>query len=135
MTRRDRLLWLHGFLAMAPSSTARSSTIRKTLSRRRLGVGGRLLVLDSWTLGALGAWLEERRRRYPLTANPHLFVNHCSAASRAPISRQVIYRLFLRLGTRASEQRVSRLLTESADEPGHGTGPGRLRASVMGGAW
>ncbi|MDP8960887.1 MAG: hypothetical protein M3N32_04630 [Actinomycetota bacterium] len=39
-------------------------------------------------------------------------MNPCTGGSASPISRQAIYRLFSRLGTRASEQRVSRLLAE-----------------------
>ncbi len=67
------------------------------LCRRRLRLGRRQVRLDSLTLAGLSAWLEERRRLYPLTANPHLFVNPCTAGSARPISRQAIYRLFSHL--------------------------------------
>ena len=80
-------------IALAGIHAARSSTIRSILladadpATRRLLVNGRPRPLDDLTAGLLRAWLEDRRARWPVTANPHLLINTQTALGTAPVSR------------------------------------------------
>src|SRR5207245_2403363 len=54
---------------------------------RRLLLGGQPRPLDDLTAHLLRAWLENRRTRWPGTANPHLLINAQTALGTGPVSR------------------------------------------------
>ena len=80
-------------IALAGIHAARSSTICALLlsdadpAARRLSLGSRRRPMDDLTAGLLRAWLEDRRARWPVTANPHLLINTQTALGTAPVSR------------------------------------------------
>jgi len=80
-------------IALAGIHAARSSTIRSILltdadpASPRLLLAGRLRPLDGFTTRLLRAWLEDRRARWPGTANPHLLINIQTALGTGPVSR------------------------------------------------
>ena len=87
--------------------------------------GGRLLVrrplslhtvyLDDLTRALAVAWLRERHRRWPVTANPHLLVSQQTAAMDAlpPVSLMVMNEIFGPLGLTPSGLRQDRILDEA----------------------
>jgi hypothetical protein len=87
--------------------------------------GGRLLVrrslalhtayLDDLTRALAIAWLRERHRRWPATANPHLLVSQQTAAMDAlpPVSSMVMNEIFRPLGLAPSRLRQDRILDEA----------------------
>ena len=84
------------------------------LGARRLLVRSRRLALDAATHEHLRDWLEERRTRWPTTANPHLLVTAKSAYGLASVST----RYFRGLATPPSRLRADRLLAAAADSDG-----------------
>ena len=50
----------------------------------RLHLGGRIIPLAGPVQARLAAYLGERARRWPRTANPHLFINHVTAGNTRP---------------------------------------------------
>ena len=50
----------------------------------RLHLGGRIIPLAEPVRTRLAAYLGDRSRRWPRTANPHLFINHATAGSTRP---------------------------------------------------
>jgi hypothetical protein len=80
-------------VALAGVHAARSSAIRALLltdadpASRRLLMDGRPRPLDDLTARVLRAWLEDRRARWPGTANPHLLINAQTALGTGPASR------------------------------------------------
>ncbi len=52
----------------------------------RLHIENRAVVLAGPVRERLAAWLDERARRWPGTANPHLFVSHYTAVRTGPVS-------------------------------------------------
>ena len=87
--------------------------------------GGRLLVrrslalhtvyLDDLTRALAIAWLRERHRRWPATANPHLLVSQQTAAmdTLPPVSSMVMNEIFRPLGLAPSRLRQDRILDEA----------------------
>ena len=87
--------------------------------------GGRLLVrrplalhtvyLDDLTRALAIAWLRERHRRWPATANPHLLVSQQTTAmdTLPPVSSMVMNDIFRPLGLTPSRLRQDRLLDEA----------------------
>ena len=87
--------------------------------------GGRLLVrrplalhtvyLDDLTRALAAAWLRERHRRWPVTANPHLLISQQTAAmdTLPPVSLMVMNEIFGPLGLTPSGLRQDRLLDEA----------------------
>lgn len=87
--------------------------------------GGRLLVrrglalhtvyLDELTRALAIAWLRERHRRWPATANPHLLVSPQTAAmdTLPPVSSMVMNEIFRPLGLAPSRLRQDRFLDEA----------------------
>jgi hypothetical protein len=87
--------------------------------------GGRLLVrrslalhtvyLDELTRTLAIAWLRERHRRWPATANPHLLISQQTAAmdTLPPISSMVMTDIFRPLGLTPSRLRQDRILDEA----------------------
>ena len=80
-------------VALAAVHAARSSTICALLLRDADPGSGRLLLsgrprpLDDLTARLLRTWLENRRARWPRTANPHLLINAQTALGTGPASR------------------------------------------------
>lgn len=80
-------------IALAGIHAARTSTICSLLlsdadpASRSLTVNGRERPLDDLTAALLQSWLEDRRARWPRTANPHLIINTRTALGTAPVSR------------------------------------------------
>ena len=80
-------------VALAAVHAARSSTICAMLLRDADPGSGRLLLsgrprpLDDLTARLLRTWLENRRARWPRTANPHLLINAQTALGTGPASR------------------------------------------------
>jgi hypothetical protein len=58
----------------------------------------------------LPAWLDERQRRWPLTANPHLFINQQNATRTSTAQADWITK---RLGISAQAIREDRILHEA----------------------
>jgi len=78
--------------------------------------GGRHVVhLDELTHRLALAWLRERHRRWPVTANPHLLVSQQTADMEAhpPISSMVVNGVFWPLGVGPSALRQDRILDEA----------------------
>jgi hypothetical protein len=75
-----------------------------------LHLPGRNVPLAAPVLDRITAWLDERERRWPLTANPHLFINLQSATHTGTISADWITK---RLGISAQAIREDRILHEA----------------------
>lgn len=79
-------------LALAAVHAARPKTIRELhlgdidLGNRRILITGSTRPLDDLTRNLLLAWLGERGRRWPGTANPHLIINQQTAMTTRPVS-------------------------------------------------
>jgi hypothetical protein len=80
----------------------------------RLHLPGRTVPLADPVLERLAAWLDERQRLWPLTANPHLFINHQNATRTGIAKADWITQ---RLGISAQAIREDRILHEA-----HATG-------------
>ena len=80
-------------VALAGVHAARSSAVcalrlsDAVPGRRRLLLGGQPRPLDDLTAYLIRAWLENRRTRWPGTANPHLLINAQTALGTGPVSR------------------------------------------------
>ena len=80
-------------MALAGIHAARSSAIcalRLTdadPATGRLLLGGKARAPGDLTARLLRAWLEDRRARWPGTANPHLLINTQTALGTSPVSR------------------------------------------------
>jgi integrase len=87
---------------------------RGTLLVRRTA-GRRTVYLDELTHQFAVAWLGERRRRWPTTANPHLLLSRQTADmdTRPPISTMVINDIFRHLPVSPSTLRRDRILDEA----------------------
>jgi hypothetical protein len=87
--------------------------------------GGRLLVrrslalhtvyLDELTRALAVAWLRERHRRWPATANPHLLISQQTAAmdTLPPVSSMAMTEIFRPLGLTPAGLRQDRILDEA----------------------
>lgn len=69
--------------------------------------------LDRLMITTIVAWLDERRRRWPHSANPHLLVTYKSAYGLGPASTRYITGIFKPLPTTAAGLRADRLLGEA----------------------
>jgi integrase len=90
----------------------------------RRGMGRHIVYLDEFTHGLAVAWLCERQRRWPRTANPYLLVSQQTAVDpgHPPATLAVIDRCFRPLGMSPSQLRADRIL----DEARHTADPVRL---------
>ena len=85
-TPADRLV-----LVLAAVHAARPKAIRELLledvdlGNRRLTIAGRIRPIDEFTHRVLLDWLDDRRTRWPGTANPHLLINQQSATTTSPV--------------------------------------------------
>jgi Phage integrase, N-terminal SAM-like domain len=85
-----------------------SLLIRRDLARHTV-------YLDELTRTLAVAWLRERHRRWPATANPHLLISQQTAAmdTQPPISSMVMTDIFRPLGLTPSRLRQDRILDEA----------------------
>ena len=80
------VLLLAGVHALSRAEMAGLRIEHVDLAARCLRTRGRRVDLDELTYRQLRGWLEERRTRWPHTANPHLLVTAKSAYGVAPVS-------------------------------------------------
>ncbi|MGH3194896.1 MAG: hypothetical protein ACRDNT_02960 [Streptosporangiaceae bacterium] len=82
----------------------------RLLARRPLAL--HTVYLDELTRALAVAWLRERHRRWPATANPHLLVSQQTAAmdTLPPVSSMVMNDIFRPLGLTPSGLRQDRIL-------------------------
>jgi hypothetical protein len=85
------------------------------LHDRRLHLDDRTVPIPPPVQHRLAGWLDHRARRWPNTANPHLFINQRTAAQTGPVGPRWI-RLTLQLPPRAL--REDRILDEAHAQPG-----------------
>jgi len=73
-----------------------------------------LVYLDATTYQLARKWLQERRRRWPRTTNPHLFVSAYAAADtrHPPVGPGAISKPLGQLGHTAGQLRADRVLHE-----------------------
>jgi hypothetical protein len=76
----------------------------------RLHLPGRTMPLADLVLDRIGAWLDEQQRRWPLTANPHLFINLHTATHTGKVQADWIT---TRLGISAQAIREDRIPHEA----------------------
>lgn len=76
----------------------------------RLHLPGRTVPLAEPVLDRIAAWLDERQRRWPLTADPHLFINQQNATRTSSAQADWITK---RLGISAQAIREDRILNEA----------------------
>lgn len=87
------------WIALAAIHAARPGAIRRMqlddvhLDNRRITIGCNNRPLDPTTNQLLVEWLEHRRRTWPTTANPHLFISRESALRHGPVSATWILNL------------------------------------------
>jgi integrase len=88
---------------------------RGQLRVRRRGRRNHIVYLDELTTELATAWLRERHRRRPRTANPHLLVSRVSAVDEAGprMSTEVTKTVFERIGISASKLREDRIYDEA----------------------
>jgi len=84
------------------------------IGARTIVVRGQRRRLDRLTRDQFVAWMRERRRRWPATANPHVLVTTRSAYGLAPVSS----RYFRTLPVGVSRLRADRLLAQARDTSG-----------------
>jgi hypothetical protein len=110
------LVAIHG---LGPLELTRLHLDNLDLARGRLTVHRdpwrHTVYLDSLTHALAAAWLRERYRRWPVTANPHLLVSQQTAAMAIcpPVSRLAISLIFRPLGLSPSKLRQDRILDEA----------------------
>jgi hypothetical protein len=85
----------------------------RLLARRPLAL--HTVYLDDLTRALAIAWIRERHRRWPVTANPHLLVSQQTAAmdTLPPVSLMVMNEIFRPLGLAPSKLRQDRFLDEA----------------------
>lgn len=82
------MLLLAGVHALTRADIAALRVDQVDLHHRRLHTPGRVLRLDELTWQHLRGWLDERRDRWPATANPHLLLTGKSAYGTGTVSTQ-----------------------------------------------
>jgi hypothetical protein len=90
-------------------------------------VGGRTWRLDRLTIEHLRACLQDRRTRWPASANPYLLINRSTAGGVKPVSRSYIQETGRRVGITAQDLRADRFLGEA---PASGDDPLKAHSSV-----
>jgi hypothetical protein len=74
--------------------------------------------LDEPTHAALESWTDERRRRWPATANPHLLISTRSALGLGPVSPGYLRGVTANLPVTLHQLRADRLLSHARDTGG-----------------
>jgi hypothetical protein len=75
----------------------------------RLHLGDRTILLAAPVQQRLAAWLDYRNKRWPNTANPHLFIHYRTATQTRPVG---VHWLRLKLGSSVRAIREDRILDE-----------------------
>ena len=83
------------------------------LGDRRLTIAGRIRPLDDLTRHVLVEWLEYRRARWPITANPHLIINQRTALDDRPASKVWLTQALRGHAATLERLRVDRQLDEA----------------------
>jgi site-specific recombinase XerC len=79
---------LASLVAFHALSTSQLQSLKLTDIRDgRIHLSGRTIILAEPVRHLVGRWLQERRCRWPTTANPHLFVSSYTAARTGAVSR------------------------------------------------
>jgi integrase len=105
--------------ALGPRELTRLRLAELDLARGTLTVhrvsGQRLVYLDAFTHRLAAAWLQERRRRWPVSTNPHLLVSRQTAEMNTgqAISTMLISHVFRPLSLTPSALRQDRILDEA----------------------
>jgi integrase len=76
----------------------------------RLHLGDRTILLAAPVRQRLAAWLDYRNKRWPNTANPHLFVHYRTATQTHPVG---LHWLYLKLDSSVRAIREDRILDEA----------------------
>ncbi|WP_433521534.1 hypothetical protein ACQPZ2_01350 [Nocardia pseudovaccinii] len=119
-------------LALAAVHAARPEAIRTlrlddvNLGNRRLTINSVTRPLDDLTHRLLLDWLEDRRKRWPNTANPHLIINKQTASNTRAISVNALTAPFRRQAATLEALRVDRQLDEALTH-----GPDPLHLAVV----
>lgn len=95
------------------------------LGNRRLVIAGRVRPLDDLSHDTILEWLDQRRTRWPHTANPYLLINRLTALETGPVSRVWITRAFWGLTATLERLHIDRQLEEALV---HGPDPLHLTA-------
>jgi integrase len=106
-------------IALAAIHAARPSSMRRLtlddldLPNQRITIDGHNRPLGALTHQLLLAWLEERNRTWPHTANQHLLISRVSANELGPVTYSYLKQeLLLRHRVRLSDLRATRILEE-----------------------
>jgi integrase len=106
-------------VALAAVHAARAGAIRRLrlgdidMPNRRITIDGHAQRLGELPYRALRAWLEHRRRSWPLTVNPHVLISRSSALGTDPISHYCLKRHLLLRGVQLEHIRADRVLCEA----------------------
>jgi hypothetical protein len=106
-------------MAMAAVHAARSEAIRHLrlddvdLGNRRITIATVTRPLDELTHQLLLDWLQDRRDRWPNTANPYLIINKQTASTTRPVSDNALTAPFRRRAATLEALRVDRQLDEA----------------------
>jgi hypothetical protein len=76
----------------------------------RLRIGDRAILLAAPVRQRLGNWLDRRATRWPVTCNPHLFVNVYTPVRTGPVSNVYVKK---KVGMRVRQIREDRILHEA----------------------
>jgi integrase len=79
---------------------------------------GQIRALDQLTLSRLRAWVEDRRTRWPMTANPHLLVNQTTAGGVNAVTRSFVQGLLRAAPVTVETLRRDGLLAQARDANG-----------------
>lgn len=96
------------------------------LANRRIVIDSQARPLDDFTYEALAEWLQERRQRWPNTANPYLLVSQQTANEFGPVSSYFIKKPFARARATPGRLRDDRLFDEM-----QAVGPDPLHLATM----
>jgi integrase len=83
------------------------------LPTQRITARGTTRPLDPHTLDALTCYIDERRSRWPRTANPHLLLSPVTAHADGPVSHRFMARHLHELGLTITQLKTDRILDEA----------------------
>ena len=119
------------YVALAAVHAARPGQIRALqlhdvdLVRRRITIAGNQRPQDDLTYQALLDWLDDRHRRWPNTANPHLLISLATALGHRPVSQVWIREL------RGAPATIDRLRIDRQLDEALATGGDPLHLAVV----
>jgi integrase len=123
-------------VALAAIHAARPASIRRLVLEdvdhgdQRITIDGHQRPLGDFTHRILLDWLEERRARWPHTANRHLLISRITGNGTGPVSTFYLEQeLFVRHRVRLDDIRADRLLEEALHR-----GPDALHLTAVFGA-